>query len=147
MAKKSGKAGRKSFSIKLEASSKPTAIDIEKEKLASDEEGVSVSLKYFRKQTECFSEWQPDELKKFSAMLGMVGQLSASKLKAHKPYCEVHKRPPAEDRFTRPDKLSEDLTFFELKVDKSNAARVHGVFVGSVFFLVWLDRLHKVYPE
>jgi len=58
-----------------------------------------------------------------------------------------HKHAPAEDRFTRHAKLSEDLKFFEIKVDQSNKARMHGVILGSVFYLVWLDRLHAVYPE
>jgi len=147
MAKKSEKHGKsRGFKIK-EDEPKLTPLDFEKDKLASDKEGVSISLKYYREETECFSEWQSGEMKKFSATIKKVSGLSASTLKGHKPLCVPHKYDPAESRFTRPDKLSEDLSFFELKVDPSNKARVHGVFVGSVFFLVWLDRLHAVYPE
>lgn len=147
MAAKSGKRGKGSdFKIKAEPP-KATPIDMEKDKLASAEEPVSVSLKYYRKETECFSDWQPGELKKFSAMLEKVAQLPARTLQGYKPLCEPHRREPAEARFVRPQRLSEDLSFFELKVDPSNKARVHGVFVGSIFFLVWLDRLHAAYPE
>ena len=146
MGKKSGNNGRKIFKIK-DVEAKVTPIDLEKQKLSSEEEGVSISLKYFRQETECFSDWQPDELKKFSAIINKIKQLPSSKLKGYKPLCEPHKNAPAEQRFSRPSQLSEDLSFFEIKVDSSNAARVHGVFVGSVFFLVWLDRLHAVYPE
>jgi hypothetical protein len=147
MAKKSGKAGKSSgFQIK-EAEPKLTPLDLEKNKLGSEFEGVSISLKYYREETECFSDWQSGELKKFSAAIKKLGQLDASTLKGHKPLCEPHKYDPAEQRFSRPAKLSEDLKFFEIKIDASNKARIHGVFVGSVFFLVWLDRLHAVYPE
>ena len=147
MARKSAKPGREAFKIKAEDEPKPTPIDLEKNKLGSDDEGVSVSLKYYRQETECFSDWHTDELKKFSGLIKKIKQLSAGKLKGYKPLCEPHKYAPAEARFSRPEQLSEDLSFFELKVDSSNAARVHGVFVGSVFFLVWLDRLHAVYPD
>jgi hypothetical protein len=37
-----------------------------------------------------------------------------------------------------------DLTFFELRVTQQ--ARVHGFRVKSAFFLVWLDREHRIYP-
>lgn len=136
----------KPFLIK-EAALKISPLDLEKGKLESRTEGVSVSLKYYHQEAECFSDWQAGDLKKFSAMLGKMAQLDADKLKGYKPYCEPHKNEPAEQRFARPEKLSEDLKFFEIKVDAGNAARMHGVFVGSVFFLVWLDRLHAVYPE
>ncbi len=147
MGKKSVKPGRESFKIKAEVEPKLTPIDIETRKLGSLDEGVSISLKYFRQETECFSDWRPDELRKFSGLIKKIKQISANSLRGYKPLCEPHKYSPAEARFSRPDLLSEDLSFFELKIDPSNAARVHGVFVGSVFFLVWLDRLHAVYPE
>ena len=147
MAKGSGRAGKqKGFQI-AEDEIHLTPIDMEKGKLASDTEGVSISLKYYRDETECFSEWQAGELKKFSATIKKVSQMTASILKGYKPLCVPHKNDPAEKRFARPDKLSEEFKFFEIKVDPSNKARIHGVFVGSVFFLVWLDRLHAVYPQ
>lgn len=147
MGKKLAKSGKGSgFKIK-EDEPKLTPIDFEKNKLESETEGVSISLKYYREETECFSDWQASEMKKFSATIKKISSLSASALKGYKPLCVPHKNAPAEARFARHDKLSEDLRFFELKVDPSNKARAHGVFVGSVFFLVWLDRLHAVFPE
>ncbi|HEY0033779.1 MAG TPA: hypothetical protein VGB81_10990, partial [Devosia sp.] len=77
---------------------------------------MSISLKYYREETECFSEWQAGELKKFSATIKKVGQMDSSTLKGHKPLCVPHKYDPAEARFSRPEKLSEDLKFFEIKV-------------------------------
>jgi hypothetical protein len=40
--------------------------------------------------------------------------------------------------------VSEDIPFYELHVHSK--ARVHGFFVESVFFLVWLDRNHRAFP-
>ncbi|MEO9623698.1 MAG: hypothetical protein ABJF09_02305 [Qipengyuania citrea] len=34
----------------------------------------------------------------------------------------------------------------EIRVDRSNTARMHGVIEESVFYLVWLDRKHEVFP-
>lgn len=116
-------------------------------RLSAPDEGVSISLKYYREETECFSKWTSAELKKFSGMLKKVAGRNAKELQGFKPLCEPHKRAPAESRFKRHEKLSEELALFELKVDPSNKARVHGVFMESVFFLVWLDRNHAVFPE
>lgn len=111
------------------------------------EESVSISLKYFMKSCECFSEWQQKELKKFSATLEKISGYSAELLRKAKPLCDSHKGGPSENRFKRPSSLSDDLLFYELKIDPSNKARVHGFFVGSVFFLVWLDRKHACFPS
>lgn len=142
---KSGKGG--GFKIK-EDEPELTPLRFRENKLVSDTEGVSISLKYYREDTERFSEWQAGEMKKFSSTIKKVAGLPASKLMGYKPLCEPHKTPLLISVICSPrDKLSEDLSFFELKIDPSNKARAHGVFVGSVFFLVWLDRLHAVYPE
>lgn len=110
-------------------------------------ESVSISLKYFMKSCECFSEWQIKELKKFSAILEKISGYSPDLLRKAKPLCDSHKGNPSEDRFRRPPTVSDDLLFYELKIDASNKARVHGFFVGSVFFLVWLDRKHACFPS
>lgn len=146
MARKLEKRGKQSFEVRIPAE-RQTRIDLEKSKLESKDEGVSVSLKYFRAETECFSDWNAGDLKKFSATLAKIKQVNSGTLQGYRPLCERHKNAPAEGRFARPAELSEDIAFFEIKVDPSNAARIHGAFVGSVFYLVWLDRLHAVYPE
>ena len=146
MAKKSAKAGSKSTFLLDGAEPPITPLSLEQSDMASEEQGVSVSLKYYRQETECFSEWSPGDLKKFSATIAKIKNLSATSLRNHS-LCGRHKRTPKSKRFSRPDELSAELPFFELRVDQHNAARIHGVFIGSIFHLVWLDRHHEVYPE
>lgn len=149
MAKKSIKNGQRSFpQIKVETTD-PSKIVIDANKLESHftDDNVSISLRYYKKSCECFSDWKKDELKKFSATIDKLSKYSISQLKGHKPLCDSHKGPPAEGRFSVPDKISPDQLFHEIKVDPSNKLRVHGFFSGPVFFLVWLDREHACFPE
>ncbi|HEY5064328.1 MAG TPA: hypothetical protein VIJ04_05785 [Xanthobacteraceae bacterium] len=110
-------------------------------------QSVSISLKYYMKSCECFSEWQNRDLKKFSSIIEKIGGYTPELLQGTYNLCVAHKGPPAAPRFRRPDNISEDILFHELKVDSSNKARIHGFFAGSVFFLVWLDRSHACFPS
>lgn len=108
---------------------------------------MSISLRYFQNQCECFSVWQPKELSRFSDAINKIRGYTPEMLKGKKNLCEPHKGEPRRARFSRPDDLAEDLRFFEIKVDQSNKLRIHGPFVGDVFFLVWLDREHECFPS
>jgi hypothetical protein len=66
-------------------------------------------------------------------------------VKSNTKLCHSHRGPPKAKRFTRPDDISEDVLFYGLRV--TDKARVHGFFVDSVFFLVWLDRKHECFPD
>ena len=59
----------------------------------------------------------------------------------------MHRGSPSAARFKRPEDISEDIDFYEIKVDPSNKARIHGFFVQGVFFLVWLDRGHSCFSQ
>jgi hypothetical protein len=131
----------------VEAEPDSAPINLEKDRISAPDEPVSISLKYYRPQTECFSKWTSQELKKFTGLIAKIRGHTATNLKAYTALCDRHKGKPSEDRFSRPVELSEDLALYELKVDPSNKARVHGVFVGSVFFLIWLDRKHAVFKS
>jgi hypothetical protein len=43
--------------------------------------------------------------------------------------------------------VSKDLPLFEIRVAQCAAARIHGVFIGSVFHLFWLDREHALFKS
>lgn len=108
--------------------------------------GVSISLRYYRRQAECFSKWGASDLKKFGSLIEKLRGYDAKTLTGSKLCCQ-HKGAPAEARFALPDDLSPDLAVHELRVDQANKARIHGVLWGETFYLVWLDRNHAVFPE
>lgn len=147
MARKSARAGKNSNYQIGRHSTNAGAVNLQQREAAPGIDGVSISLKYYRSETECFSEWSPDDLKKFSGTIAKLKQMSVNDLRFVSRLCSPHRGSPKADRFARPDGLSPDLSMFEIRVDRSNAARVHGVFIGSVFHLVWLDRYHEVFPQ
>lgn len=106
---------------------------------------VSVSLRYYQRRCECFSAWKSQELKYFSSTIDKIRGYSAKMLIAKKNLCEMHKGKPSRERFSRPSEISEDQSFYEIKVDQANKLRVHGFFVGDVFFLIWLDHGHECF--
>lgn len=101
---------------------------------------VSISLKYFKKTCECFSVWEKVELKNFSALLEKLLKQTSSQVKQNTNLCHAHQGKPNDSRFIRPEELSDDLTFYSLRVN--HKSRIHGVFIEPVFFLIWLDREH-----
>jgi len=144
MARKLGKSGiADEFQIEGPARGDDS---VSLEDLPGVQAGVSISLRYYRRQTECFSKWKSSDLKKFGALVDKLRGHNANTLTGSK-LCSMHKGPPAQDRFALPESLSPDLTLHELRVDQSNKARIHGVLWGETFFLVWLDRNHAVFPE
>ena len=110
-----------------------------------------VNLKYYSSSYQCFSEWEPGELKALSALIeklrqhkwsdiyktgGQVGNKTGLAYTLHKDRAKLPRHPAL-------DSISEDITFFELRVDQE--MRVHGFRCLEAFYLVWLDRKHEVY--
>lgn len=109
-----------------------------------------VNLKYYDPSFECFSDWNPQELKKFSSFCTKISKYTWQQLKQsggslgnkNNFGMTLHK-----DKGKLPNPkilnhISEDISFFELRIDKG--IRVHGFRAKSAFFLVWLDRGHSV---
>lgn len=107
---------------------------------------VSISLLYYQKKPECWSDWRTQELKGFSKVIEQLRIQTADQLRgrgsAGSPKCKPHKGEVATSGFVRPN-ISEDISFYEIHV--TDKARVHGFFIGPVFFLVWLDRNHRAF--
>lgn len=112
-----------------------------------------VALKYFDEEFECFSEWDKSELKAFTKFIKKINQMTWTQIisQGGRPGSKVgmgytvHKNPDLLPNKELRERLSRDITFFELRVTKK--ARVHGFKVKNTFFLVWLDRLHRIYPQ
>lgn len=109
---------------------------------------VSVSLRYFQKSPECFSEWAKNDLKGFTKIIELLRQQTSNQVKSRgkngSPACRSHSGDVKTKGFERPSEISQDIAFHELYA--TNKARLHGFFIGEVFFLVWLDRNHRAFP-
>ncbi|PBB94992.1 hypothetical protein CK224_29280 [Mesorhizobium sp. WSM3862] len=110
-----------------------------------------VNLKYFHYEHQCLSAWRPEELKALSAFVGKLRkskwhniQMSGGSL-GHKTGFGYtpHKNRNSLPSHPEIDKISEDITFFELRVARE--MRVHGFRCLDAFYLVWLDKDHEVY--
>lgn len=106
------------------------------------DDSVSVSLKYYSDNAECFSQWQQRELKAFSRIIEKLRGLKWSQVQACQgATCHKHHPSKRVSGFSRPKSVSEDLQFYNIHVDSK--ARIHGFQINSVFYLVWLDRNHR----
>lgn len=122
-----------------------------------DKEAPYVSLKYFRDTFECFSDWEKDELKQFSGFLEHLrghtwqqvmatGGKESKRGLAFTPYDIAKVDKGVRDHFDDVRKrISDDISFFELRVNQGKL-RVHGFRSKAAFFLVLLDRGHRVWP-
>ena len=112
-----------------------------------DDAGVTVSFAHYRAETECLSTWGKADLKSFVGVLEKMRAMNIATLR-NSSICSPHRKgSPLAERFSRPDTIGRDYRMHEIRVDRSNAARMHGVIEDSVFYLVWLDRKHEVFPE
>jgi hypothetical protein len=105
---------------------------------------LHVSLKYWHAPSQCLSAWQPRELKKLRKFIETIQSFPREELGTGGLQPKIHKGKTSSG-FALPTALSKDLAMYELRVDQK--ARVHGAFQNDVFFLVWLDRSHAVFPE
>lgn len=110
-----------------------------------DEPNVAVSLRYWHTGSECISVWQRTELERLRKLIDKIQGLTATKVRLdHGLEHKLHKAAPKRG-FTRPSGLSKDIPMCELRV--TSKARVHGALHNDIFYLVWLDRNHDVFPS
>ncbi|NCP23888.1 MAG: hypothetical protein GW854_07050 [Erythrobacter sp.] len=119
---------------------------LQSRKAKSGEQGVTLSLAHYRPETECLSTWSRVDLKCFVGAMEKMRNMDVSQLRVSS-LCSPHGNDPLPERFTRPAGIGNDHRMHKIRVDRSNAARMHGVIDGSVFYLVWLDRKHAIDPE
>ena len=114
-----------------------------------------VVLKYFQESWECFSEWEREDLKLFSNFLRTFsshtwdsvyksGGKGENKGSLGYTQYNVKDMKKGSSHLKKVSQLiSEDLNFFELRV--SDKIRLHGFQSQSAFFLVLLDKSHRVF--
>ena len=109
------------------------------------QEHLHVSLKYWHSRSQCFSEWQKNELKHLTKLIDKVQELTEISVKTDAGLkWKTHKGPPV-GQFSKPTSLPTEHVIGELRANQK--ARVHGFLHQGTFFVVWLDRKHEVFPE
>lgn len=115
-----------------------------------------VVLKYFQSDWECFSAWSSNELQQFSKFLGHLGAhtwesvyksggTGPNKLGLGYTQYKVEQMKAGNGHVKKVlDKLSEDISIFELRL--SQEIRVHGFQSQAAFFMILLDKDHRVFP-
>ncbi|RDC59403.1 hypothetical protein HME9302_00591 [Alteripontixanthobacter maritimus] len=112
-----------------------------------DDVGVSLSFAHYRSETECLSSWGPSDLKSLVGAIEKMRDMTVTQFR-NSSLCSPHRKgSKIPKRFSRPVSVAKDFRMHEVRVDKSNAARIHGVIENSIFYLIWLDRKHEVFPE
>lgn len=116
-----------------------------------------VVLKYFQKDWECFSEWGKEELSQFSNFLTTLsghtwtsvyksGGKGPNKVGLGYTKYQIGEMKAGDTHVKKVlDSLSPDISLIELRV--SQKMRVHGFQSQSAFFMILLDREHKVFPD
>ncbi|MEM7058627.1 MAG: hypothetical protein AAF557_13630 [Pseudomonadota bacterium] len=133
MAKKKSKK----FAIESDQPEASLKIDAEAAWHTQDDK-AGVSMRYYQKKHECLSSWTKREVKAFSNWVEKMCARSEPHITSTTKTCHAHKG----ETKPLPDEISPDVTVYSL--DVTDKARVHGFFAGGQFFLVWLDREHKI---
>jgi hypothetical protein len=115
-----------------------------------EKEHPYIALKHYNSNCECFSDWSKKELKRFSQFNKKLSNTTWENIIAKhsgfkcKPiaYNTVKSESIKNAILNVSKKIDEGITFIELRVD--GKSRVHGFRGGDVFFLVVLDRKHRL---
>jgi hypothetical protein len=114
-----------------------------------------IVLKYYQADWECFSAWNKPELKCFSDFIQKLSTLTwgdiyntagspGNKIGVGYTTYQLSKMKTGSETLKKVQSLvSPELTFFELRLSKK--IRVHGFQSQSAFFLVMLDKDHRVF--
>ena len=133
-------AKKKSQSFKIESSNAKPPLSV---KIDDRSTGVShnaaVSLRYLDSSHECLSKWQQKELKAFSAWVTKMCKSTEADIRKVTSNCHAHEG----KQKALPSQVSPDVKMFSLRVTQK--ARAHGFFAEGSFYLVWLDRGHKLH--
>ena len=125
------------YRIDTKASSSPLVINAENIETHADDK-VAVNLRYYQRGYECFSKWRGVDLKSFSQFVVKMSERTVSDVQSTTKKCHSHKGKTRK----LPSEVSEDVRMYSLVVNPK--ARVHGFFESNNFYLVWLDREHKI---
>lgn len=99
---------------------------------------VHVNFRHYQRRQECLSDWQSRQLKQLSGWFEKMSNKTPDDVTSDTSNCHAHvgvTKP-------LPRTVSRDVRMYGLKVGKKE--RIHGFFLNSDFFVVWLDRNHQI---
>jgi len=103
---------------------------------------LAISFRYFTKPS-CLSKLDDPVLRDFTKFVKKISELERHQIQVDGGLnCKLHKGKPASGYIYPP--LSEKPTYYEMRLNEK--VRVHGFFNDNVFFLIWIDPKHKVFP-
>jgi len=108
-----------------------------------------IVLKYYQPNHECFSQWDKQELKGFSDFIEKLRKTNWNLIRSQTGSKKVGFGYAQIDKKTLPkanilNDISEDVNFAELRLSKG--ARIFGFRINAAFFLIFLDKNHKICP-
>ncbi|MCP6040932.1 hypothetical protein NL354_18735 [Klebsiella pneumoniae] len=65
---------------------------------------------------------------------------------ALKSHCIEWKTTSEPDGFTHLNEQFQSYTPYQFAISRNEHGRIHGFFIGNVFYVVWLDPNHQLYP-
>lgn len=133
------KSQSQNFAIKSSIATEKLVVDADKIGDVDDNK-ISVNLRYYDENFECFSKWQKDELKKFTKWLKKMSSRTTRQVREDTNICHRHVGTPKKI----PKYLSPDIAIYNIHI--GNKERVHGFFGSDdkSFYLIWLDRSHQI---
>lgn len=135
-----GKSKRnRSKPFKIESDQQSTDPKIDASKLTHVKQLAAVNMRHFQRKNECFSKWQPTELRAFSGFVEKMATKTESDVTSVTQTCHSHKGVSAKKL---PSAVSKDVRMYSLDVGPKS--RVHGFFVEGTFYLVWIDREGRI---
>lgn len=101
--------------------------------------------KYFNLDATC-ENWSLELLKCMKVVSGISkGEIVAGKYSGKHSTLRIHNHKDANPPCPLPDRI--DLEeFYQIRLAKSKGA-IHGVFVENIFYVIWLDPHHNMYPD
>ncbi|MGB7407299.1 MAG: hypothetical protein WA908_02240 [Pontixanthobacter sp.] len=125
-------------------SGKAQAKDVLENSRSSLKEKVSISLKHYMPGAECFGEWTPIELKKFSDLVVKLRKLTLEQLTHHHSLCCKLASQEQMKKKIHPKGFDKGHEVFEMRLGRDSSTRIFGVLIGPVFYLMRLDRTHSI---
>lgn len=85
-----------------------------------------------------------ERLKDISTLTSL--EFTTNRNAALKSHCIEWKTTSEPDGFTHLNEQFQSYTPYQFAISRNEYGRIHGFFIGNVFYVVWLDPDHQLYP-